>query len=257
MAGCYPEPTFDGEPCSSSTECERGKGCRVSEGVCVDVPDNALMGTFRCAVTDDVMAPGTVGGSDVTGFVDEIEFSLISGTACLLYPDGSLGFDLLGLRFRLTAVVTESGPGRHELPPFDAVRQTGAMLGPPLEGGVVLPLSGYVTGGFYELAERARLGDELEIYLEAFLELPADEERVGVPCENGQPACGAYPFSRTYCATFLNPVCTADCRDASDCEAFGGDTCDDELCYKSCSTSADCEAPLECLTLTNGVSICV
>jgi hypothetical protein len=256
IAGCYPEHEFDGEPCQSSRDCERGKGCRVSDGQCIDIPDNALMGSFTCTVTDDPDEDLAVAGSDVTGFVDEVEFSLIAGNRCLLYPDDSLEFGLAGLRLRLFVLgVYSTDPGRHSFQPFDFANEAFGILGPD-GAGDTQPATAFISSGFYELDARPSVGSDLDVYLEAFLDLPADEDRVGIPCERAQPDCGAFPFTRTYCSSALNPVCIAECRDASDCTPYGGDTCDREFCFKSCSSNADCEAPLECVTRTSGVSVC-
>lgn len=257
VAGCYPEPTFDGEACTSSTQCERGKGCRVSDGQCIDIPDNSVMGGLTCTVTDDPDEDLAIGGGDVIGFVDDVEFSLIGGNKCLLYPDGSLEFVLLGLRWSLWVTnVYSTDPGRHSFSVYNLSNEAIGHLGASKDMASQR-LTAFISSGFYELDARPSVGAELGVYLEAFLELPVEDDSVGIPCENGQPACGPFPYSRTYCATFLNPVCTADCRDATDCEDYGGDTCDAEFCYKSCSSNADCETPLECLTLSSGVSVCI
>jgi hypothetical protein len=217
------------------------------------------MGHFTCTVSDDPNDLGTIGRSDVVGFVEEVEFSLISATSCILYPDESLEFSLVGLRFALyTTNVYSTDPGRHAFSVYNLSNEAIGLLGASRDIASQR-ITAFISSGFYELGARPRVGSDLDVYLEAFLELPIDDEAisVGVPCENGQPACGAFPYSRAYCATFSNPVCTADCRDASDCEDYGGDVCDAEFCYRSCSTNADCEAPLECLTLSSGVSVCV
>jgi hypothetical protein len=257
VTGCYPELTFDAESCTSSTQCERGKGCRVSDGQCIDIPDNSVMGSFTCTVSDDPLDVGTFGGGDVVGSVDEVEFSLIAANSCTLYPDESLEFSLVGLRYSLWVTnVYSTDPGRHSFSVYNVANEAIGLLGASRDIASQR-ITAFVSSGFYELDARPRVGSELDVYLEAFLELPVEENRVGIPCENGQPACGPFPYSRTYCATFLNPVCTADCRDATDCADYGGDTCDEGFCYKSCASNADCEAPLECLTLTSGVSVCV
>jgi hypothetical protein len=256
LFGCYPEETFDEQPCQSSTDCLRGEGCQISEGRCIEIPNNSLMGTVRCTVTDDPDAPLDIGGSDVTGYLDELEFSQIAANQCLLYPDGSLYITLLGLRFQLFATFRVPSTERQAFPFFDAASDTIAYLG-PATGDFSSPAAAFVSGGFYEFDREPAVGRNLEIYLEAFLDIAIDEDRAGVPCERGQVECGARPYATTYCATFVHPVCTADCMTNSDCEVYGVDTCDAEFCYQSCTTTADCIAPLECLTLTSGASICV
>jgi hypothetical protein len=228
----------------------------VSDGLCVAIPNDALMGSFTCTVSDDPSAVGTFGGSDVTGYLDELEFSLIAATSCALYPDGSLEFQLVGLRFALWVTGIQSiGPGRHSFEVYEITHEAIGMLGQAPDVANE-PAAAFISNGFFELDRRPELGAKLGVYLEAFLDVPSGVDQVGVPCDRGQPDCGPWPYARTYCASFVNPVCTADCQAASDCAAYGGDICDAEFCYRSCSVSADCEAPLECLELPSGARVC-
>jgi hypothetical protein len=256
LHGCYPDEEFEEPRCDSSRECDRGYGCRASERRCVALPADAVLGGFECHVTDGSGAL-EVGGSDVTGNLDDIEFSLIAAVGCSIDARGAVLITVVGLSTRLSLSVRAPKKGRQPLEVFNLANPAFGYLGES-GAGFTVPVAGFVAGGFVELDRVPALGAKLRGYVEAFLERPETEDKAGISCEHGQPACGAMPFARTYCATFsTTAVCTADCVDAGDCTAYRVDTCDGGFCYLSCAGDSDCAAPLECLTSPAGARICI
>jgi hypothetical protein len=255
LDGCYPDEEFEAQGCESSRDCDRGFGCRTSKQQCVAIPANAAMGSFECEVTD---ASGMldIGGSDVTGNLDDIEFSLITAVGCVTDASGGLLVTVVGLSSRLTLSLRSPKKGRQPLEVFNFANSSFGYFGES-GAGFTVPVAGFVTGGFVELDRVPARDSTLRGSLEVFLELPGAEDRAGIGCEGGQAACGSMPFARTYCAAFsTNAVCTADCTDAGHCSAYGVDICDGGFCFASCTVDSDCQAPLACLASPTGARIC-
>ncbi|MFO0568087.1 MAG: hypothetical protein U0263_20675 [Polyangiaceae bacterium] len=246
--------------CRSLADCDLGQACKVAEQRCVPVPENGVLGKFRCVVR----APGekleSLPGSEVVGRVAGDDWAFPVGANCQLVPFTT---ELVALRvemytsasFAAFSVTVDSATALGQSVEIARARaflvpNTASLWNPETSRAIAHSAGGVIT---FDTPPTA--GTLVEGFVDVALhEVVKDDVLFGVPCPRGLADCGTRigdEGGAELCdlVEFQNgdthDVCTRSCESDADCAAASG-ICNLKECSRACSSNQECIAPLVC-----------
>jgi hypothetical protein len=252
VGACAPDQPPATVGCNALADCPLGQVCDQSVGQCIDEPENRFLGGFQCTITEPTSESSQApGASEVVGRIGTNRWSLAGTAFCTLQGDTlQLGFvDVLSQAFGLSVTVsaTEAATGQVALMPCFGECVDAATM----ENSSTFTRFGSSSSGRVAFSPPPSVGAQVTGYLDVFMTPAASGDALfGATCPNGIADCGTTTFEGGgvgQCGIVPpGTLCMRNCNGNGDC-SVGNGVCVSGTCTKSCASSADCTAPLECV----------